>query len=386
MFSPRQNQPILRDQDHEMSGQIFALTHNGFFSMLNRFLILVLLIAILSSCAPASQPQAPSAKATNPLSEVTYQPVTTSPLPTRQAPTATETHTVTPRPTATSTLTPFPPSATATFTLAPLPTLGQADRDQALKEYMKTNGNCPLPCFWGFNSGEISWKDMRDFLEHLDLKITGGPFHLDETAGSYNADFTLMKNVEFRGGVKVFIREDQTVQLISFGANDLRQAPYYSFRNIMKDLGVPAYMGVDLSLGREGPPALPGSSSFPDPASITIMIAYEENDQKPWLEKPWALFYYSGAAYNEGTRYRFCPTDLGTADPAWPPDHFSLSLQSPHAALTVDELAALYGRRYLSEPPDIESATSVSVQEVYNRIMENQGRVCFYTPIDFWPY
>jgi ligand-binding sensor domain-containing protein len=47
--------------------------------------VLILLTAILSSCAPASLPQTPGAKATNPVPGVTYQPVSTSPPQTRQA-------------------------------------------------------------------------------------------------------------------------------------------------------------------------------------------------------------------------------------------------------------------------------------------------------------
>jgi hypothetical protein len=291
------------------------------------------------------------------------------------------TRTVTPRPTATSTLTPLPPSATATLTLTPLPTLGEAERDQALKEYMKTNGSCTLPCFWGFNSNVSSWSDVLDFLEHLNLITDRFPLHVDGIDGYYDITFTLMNNLEFQGSMKFFIREDQIVQLISFGSNDLRQASYYSARNIMRDLGVPAYIGVDLSLVTEGSP---GSSGYPDPASITILIAYEKDKQTPWLGRPWALFYFTGAAHKVGTQYRFCPTDLGVADAEWPPDFVSLRLQSPESAVKVDELAAMYGKRNFSAPPDIEAVTGISVQEVYDRIMENQGQVCFDTPIDFW--
>jgi hypothetical protein len=286
------------------------------------------------------------------------------------------TYTVTARPAATSALTPLPPSATATLTLTPFPTLGEAERDQVLEEYMKTNGNCVLPCFWGFNSGEISWSDVRVFLQHMNLKITGGPFHVDGTAGSYNAPFTLTKNAGFRGSLGFFVREDQKVQLIGFSINDLGQAPYYSARNIMKDLGVPAYIGVELRIG--------GPTGLTNVASLTIQIAYEENKQTPWLERPWALFYYTGGAHKSGTRYRFCPIDLGISDPEWPPDNFSLSLQSPQAALTVDELASLSGRPHFDVLSNIEAATGVSVEDVYNRMLENQGQVCFDTPIDFW--
>jgi hypothetical protein len=59
--------------------------------MIKWFLTLVLLSTLIPSCAPASLPQAPGAKATNPVPEVTYLPVATSPLPTRQVPTMTAT-------------------------------------------------------------------------------------------------------------------------------------------------------------------------------------------------------------------------------------------------------------------------------------------------------
>lgn len=350
---------------------------------MNRISLLCLVILTLAvGCTPArtaTRPVADTEKPQSTASASNTQVETISVPPPRGTPTMlpNPSNTVTPEPTATSTLTLLPPSATATLTLTPLPTLGEAERDQALKEYMKTNGNCALPCFWGFNSNVSSWSDVRDFLERMNLKITGRPLHVDGTSDSYEVNVALMEDVKFRGSMSFFVREDQILQLISFGAGDLRQAPYYSVRNIMKDLGVPTYIGVDLSIG--GPMGLPSA------ASITILIAYEENKQTSSLERPWALFYYTGAAHKTSARYRFCPTDLGIPDTEWPPDGFSLGLQSPQASVTIDELAAMFGMRHFSELPDIEAATGVSVQEVYNRMMENQGQVCFDTPIDFWP-
>jgi hypothetical protein len=59
--------------------------------MIKKFFTFILLTTLFSSCAPASLPQTPVAKATNPLPEVTHRPVATSPLPTRQVPTMTAT-------------------------------------------------------------------------------------------------------------------------------------------------------------------------------------------------------------------------------------------------------------------------------------------------------
>lgn len=76
--------------------------------MIKRFLTLVLLSTLIPSCAPASLPQTPAAKTTDPLPEVTHRPVATLPLPTRQVPTMTATE---------------PPDITVTASVAPVGTV-----------------------------------------------------------------------------------------------------------------------------------------------------------------------------------------------------------------------------------------------------------------------
>ncbi len=87
-----------------------------------------------------------------------------------------------------------------------------------------------------------------------------------------------------------------------------------------------------------------------------------------------------------GNNYRFCPDNLYLKDlvaekeTAWLPKGFSIELQSPDSPISLEELGGM------SEPPDIKSATGISVQEFYKRIiMESELPVCFDTPIDFWP-
>ncbi len=283
-------------------------------------------------------------------------------------------------PSLTSTFSPTPiftltPATTSTPTLVPIPTLGNSERDIFIRDQMITNGNCSPPCFWGLTPGESPWQDARALLYHLGLKVKGGPYHLGETAGSYRAIINPEQPSTSQSEIGFIVREDGIIQLIDF-ASDLNQAPYYSVRNIMNIMGTPAYVGVDLQIG--------GWGELPDVAPIIIVIAYEEDRQTPWLERPWALFYYYDSAYKVGDKYRFCVANLG-GDAEWPPDGLVLSLQSPQSAVTVDELAAMAGKPHFSEPPYIEEATGTNVQEFYDLMLRSDESPCFDTPIDFWP-
>jgi hypothetical protein len=151
--------------------------------------------------------------------------------------------------------------------------------------------------------------------------------------GHYSVNFSLESPI-FRGYFG-FIERDGIVQVANFNAGDITQAPFYDVKNVLRVLGVPAYIGVDL-----------GSVNLTAPkiSSLSILIYYQVACEKLWPEKPWALVGYSGGAIKIGDGYRFCPTDLRLktiASPQqteWLPWGFGLELQSPQSPMTQEEL------------------------------------------------
>jgi hypothetical protein len=271
---------------------------------------------------------------------------------------------------ATSTPTPAP-----TLTWTAIPTLNILERDQQLRELMKTNGNCSLPCFWGIEPKEDSWPDFKRLLNRLDLQIQDNLVQTVRETRIYDEEFAL-EEPYFQGSLSFFVDADNKVKIFGFSGNDLLQAQYYSIKSVMGDLGVPTYVGIDLRLG--------GQKGIPNEVSTTVFIAYDEAPTEYWLGKPWGLFYYTGAAHKFGSRYRFCPDSMGVADPAWPPDSFTFTMQPSQSVMNTDELAEVTGRTFMPFFPDFESATGVSVKEFYKTIIENDEVVCFDTPIDYW--
>ena len=72
-------------------------------------------------------------------------------------------------PTSTASITPSPLS-TETFltSTTSLPTLLVKDAKARVKQLMKDNGGCSLPCWWGIIPGQTSWDDARAFLQSID--------------------------------------------------------------------------------------------------------------------------------------------------------------------------------------------------------------------------
>lgn len=265
------------------------------------------------------------------------------------------------------------PTATVTITPTPVPTLDKMESSKLIREYLRTNASCLLPCVWGLTPGESSWQQAHDLMTYLGLQVESSSAG---TPGEYSVTFDLENGPVIHGGMG-FLEKDGIVQVIQLGTGDITQSPYYDLRNVIKDLGAPDYVGIDLRIG--------GQRGDPKVLSVGITIAYEEDMQTPWPKTPWAIFNYEGGAFKIGNHYRFCPTNLflkglvAEDKTAWLPRGFYLQLQSPESPLSIEELGGM------STPPRIESATGVSLEEFYRQIMDGGEPACFDTPIEFWP-
>ena len=282
---------------------------------------------------------------------------------------------------------PLTPTATFTLTLAPtitstptpVPTLDRGASDKFIKEHLQTNGGCALPCFWGITPGESPWQEIQSFSEYLNLSMYNVPGKTGK-GFLHSASFSIKGEPTIDGGI-TFYEEDGIVRVVGVGANHISQATYYRMKNVMRDLGIPAYIGIDLWIK--------GPSGTPTFAHYSITVWYGEI-QGYHIEAPWARFNYDAVALKIGDHYRLCPTDprLETIQRGAPSldltSGFGLQLQPPESPMTLEQWKGISGKR-ISEPPDIESSTGVSVQEFYDRIMQSDEPACFDTPIEFWP-
>ena len=300
------------------------------------------------------------------------------------APVPTETPTSTPTSSPTLTDTPSPsetptplPSETPTHT--PLPTLTKAERDEYIKEQLMTNGGCALPCIWNLRPGENFWQEAQGFMAYMNIPVQT---FAREKGNTHYARFTVDTGLDLLDGGLTFYEQDGLAKIIWLGADDITPAPYYQIQNAMRDLGVPAYVGFDISIK--------GPMGIPPVAIYDLFVRYGDTPGENGMERLWAELSYSGAAVKRGSSYRFCPTNptmegMGGASATFRiPLAFSLSLQSPGSPMTVDEYVSISGRD-IDEPPNIEAATGVSIPEFYDLILQSDQSACFDTPIEFWP-
>lgn len=118
----------------------------------------ILLLNLLAAC---SAPVQPTALPTTPIT-ASSPTVTPTAFPTQ---TSTITTTPTAKPSATTTPT---PTQTRTPEITPLPT----EQVQAwIKEQMKTNPSCRLPCWWGITPGKTTWIEAQAFLAPYATRI-----------------------------------------------------------------------------------------------------------------------------------------------------------------------------------------------------------------------
>ena len=340
-------------------------------SIRNRFILCIWcgIFVLVSGCSSSGATPEPAASI---VPSQTAAPAST------QTPTSTPTSSPTPTETPAPSETPTPlPSETPTHT--PLPTLTKAEREEYIKEQLVTNGGCTLPCIWNLNPGESSWQEAQSLMAYMNIPVQT---FAREKGNMHFAGFTVDTGLALLDGGPTFYEQDGVVKIISLDTDDITPAPYYQIQNAMGDLGVPAYVGLNLNI--KGPMGIPSVAMY------DLFVRYGDTPGENGMERLWAELSYSGAAVKRGNSYRFCPTNPtmegrgGSSASFRISLAFSLSLQSPDSPMTVDEYVSISEVEF-SEPPDIEAATGVTLQEFYDLILQSDQPPCFDTPIDFWP-
>jgi hypothetical protein len=130
---------------------------------------LIIMLVVLTAAASCSNPPTP-----NPT------PIDNILTSTATLPEVMKTSTTTPVifPLITSSITPFPSTTAApsvivtiTPTRTPRSTLEKNWAQALAYGYLKTNGGCLLPCWWGLTPGLTTWDDADSFFSTLDSKI-----------------------------------------------------------------------------------------------------------------------------------------------------------------------------------------------------------------------
>ncbi len=301
--------------------------------------------------------------------------ISSSPMPVKTASTATASRELppsTPMPLPTVSPSPTPPNPTLppmhtptpSPTLTPLPTLTARESETRIRELLRTNGDCELPCWWGITPGRTTWAATRQFIIQMGGR-TSDMLHRDGSighgVGGFDAnDIYTSVGVLERGGVVESIEvaiEGEHNQLVF-----LEDWKYYSLSQILAIYGEPSRVWIQLAAG----PVMPGSTM-----GYGIWLFYDHLG---------FLVSYGGSGVVVQSIYRICPAQNGPGGIV----SIRLWLQSPHSKTSLEELAGVT-RENLPYLRPVEEATGLSVDEFYALFTQSDAPACFESPRDMWP-
>lgn len=158
-------------------------------------------------------------------------------------PAAMPTETVTATPTTSPTPTPVIPTATIATTpiptlrstLPPLPTIAPQQRGQVYNGLINSNGGCELPCWWGFQLGNVTSDKVRQIYTSL-----GAYIYEQQYSDGYSVLETLFIDPQIEDGTQVrhmFLAQDGIVIEVEA---QVRRQPDYQIEPLLQRLGQPS--------------------------------------------------------------------------------------------------------------------------------------------------
>ncbi|MGB8647103.1 MAG: hypothetical protein WCF84_17835 [Anaerolineae bacterium] len=303
---------------------------------------------------------------------------TPSPLP---LPTPTEIVTPTmvamlPTVTPSATASPIPPTetprpATLTPTLTPnlTPTLTANERERRIRELLKTNGGCKLPCWWGITPGQTQWSEAQPFLRALgtdpgnDPGRSGNIFHglggTDFGKSGISNDFSF---IERNGTVEsILIDTEGYYNHIAFQEAWQQFSP----RQVITQYGRPSRVLLGTNQGFVEPPGGETMGYF-------LWLFY---DKQGFL-----------IIYNEGVKfaptYHICPA---VQNEALGMSELRMTLHAPDNPTPLEKSyeAEFEYEKYAPRP--IQEVAGISVEQFYKLFSQKDNLACFDTPRDIWP-
>lgn len=300
-------------------------------------LIIAVVLVPLYLMGCSTPPPSPSATTTS---------VTFAPSPNATLPLATYTPLPSPVP---PTTTPLPTQASPSPTFTPYPTLTAEERYAFVREMLKTNAGCELPCWWGVVPGETDWHTVLNR-----FRAVGFAFDIPHPTRPY--DYLLDLSFDHQNSV---VQSIQVTSYISPGDKSERFAQdwhRYSLDQVLTRYGEPSQVMLEL---------------WPNPPEpyypYRLFVFYEERG---------ILIAYEGPAI-PGETLQVCPKFEQVT-------HLRLWLQSPGQERSLLELADLDPLEQAQMLP-LEEATGMDVQTFYETFRQAGTTTCLESPAEVWP-
>jgi hypothetical protein len=260
-----------------------------------------------------------------------------------------------------------PPSAT--FLPTNMPTLTTGEQDIYVRELLKTNAGCQLPCWWGITPGKTSWNDTEDFLRYLAATI--GQTKLETGVKLHWA--ILQDNLSYidQGFLEREVREGIMETFFVGGNHSSTQNQMdfesmwesYSPKQVLRTYGVPSRVLL----------SAPGGTGLGDTGNngYILWIFYDHLG---------FLIRYGGTVADLPV-YHFCPELQKGANDIY---RINFTLQYPDHPLPLEWDDAILTTQP-SRAKSIQDAAGISIDEFYRLFTQNEEPACFDTPHDIWP-
>lgn len=296
-------------------------------------------------------------------------------------------------PTASSTPYPRPP----TLTLTPITQLSASTPRSALSaeevkvmvfDLLQNNGGCRLPCLWGLTPGKTDFHTFNDFLtQYKDLVTPDVYVNISDFGELGNLFLGYRKNnihINVRFGYS--INEDSKLEMLGlhgysmmergkdpdwlspdvsplYGDASFNQAfQYYLLPQILSNYGLPSQVLLA---------PFPDDPSRPDVKWHPFSLVLFYPDQRIFVE-------YISPREKRGNYFVSCPSKAQISLVVWSPES-DLTLKDivQKAGTEINELNIDYFRR-------VEEATSMSLNQFYQKFSDSQNTACLETPMELW--
>jgi hypothetical protein len=240
-----------------------------------------------------------------------------------------------------------------------------ADEEYAfVSKMLQNNGECRLPCWWGFTPGKTSWEATKTFFASRGQKIWGGGDNIQ----NYTIIFDTPGHYE---SYQSYIGKDGLLGMIGVSAvPPVGEDGYYAYGDPQFAKDWNSYL-LPQMLVTYGQPAQIFLKTFSDtPAGVlpfSLLLFYPEQG---------ILVQYYGLAEEEGEQLRICP---------WQSE-ISLWLWSPEREMTLADIGRVAKERigYINDYLSLEEATGMSTEQFYQTFAQPASQACLETAADMW--
>jgi hypothetical protein len=242
-----------------------------------------------------------------------------------------------------------------------LPTLSADEAKTFVLELTENNGNCPLPCFWGFKPGETTWQTAEPLLATFAYQISYGSSDGSFSDTPDGNSFPAWVYLYFPEISPVPISYTFTVQdgIITMIEAHIPPTPGYALPVILDTYGQPDEVWLlTAKAPREG---------F---LGFTLTLFYEQQG---------FMIGYGNQGTIEDGKVKSC-------FPAATFDELALGAWSPLEEITYEEAVS----RTTSFGPteyehSLEEATGMSIDTFYETFKNTAEPICLETPAELWP-